>query len=30
MSLERILGSYAAHGEAHLDQIRRTLAAGGR
>jgi hypothetical protein len=30
MSLERILSSYAAHGEAHLDQIRRTLAAGGR
>lgn len=29
MSLERILGVYAAHGEAHLDQITRTLAARG-
>lgn len=27
MSLERILAAYVAHGEAHLDQIRRTLAA---
>lgn len=29
MTLERILDLYANHGEAHLDQIRRTLAAGG-
>jgi hypothetical protein len=29
MSLARILQSYAEHGEGHLDQIRRTLAAGG-
>jgi hypothetical protein len=28
MSLDRMLRSYAGHGEAHLDQIRRTLAAG--
>jgi uncharacterized damage-inducible protein DinB len=27
MSLDRILAAYAAHGEAHLDQITRTLAA---
>lgn len=27
VSVEEILCSYAAHGEAHLDQIRRTLAA---
>jgi hypothetical protein len=27
MSLDRILQSYAAHGEAHIDQITRTLAA---
>jgi hypothetical protein len=27
MSLDRILRGYAEHGEAHLDQIRRTLAA---
>lgn len=26
MSLDAILASYAAHGEGHLDQIRRTLA----
>lgn len=29
MTLERILELYASHGEGHLDQIRRTLAAGG-
>jgi hypothetical protein len=28
MSLDRLLRTYAGHGEAHLDQIRRTLAAG--
>lgn len=27
MSLDRILKSYVAHGEAHIDQIQRTLAA---
>ena len=27
MTLDRILNSYAAHGEAHIDQITRTLAA---
>jgi hypothetical protein len=27
MSLDRVLGVYAGHGEAHLDQITRTLAA---
>ena len=26
MSLDRILKAYAAHGEAHIDQIQRTLA----
>lgn len=29
VTLEGLLASYAAHGEGHLDQIRRTLAAGG-
>jgi hypothetical protein len=29
MSLDQIVRSYAEHGEAHIDQIRRTLAAGG-
>jgi DinB superfamily len=29
MSLDRVLRSYAEHGEAHLDQIGRTLAAQG-
>jgi hypothetical protein len=27
MSLERIVRGYAEHGEAHIDQITRTLAA---
>lgn len=29
VTLASLLASYAAHGEGHLDQIRRTLAAGG-
>ena len=29
MTAERILSFYSGHGEAHLDQIQRTLAAGG-
>lgn len=29
VTLESLLASYAAHGEGHLDQIQRTLAAGG-
>lgn len=29
MSLDTILQTYADHGEAHIDQIQRTLAAGG-
>lgn len=30
VTVESILSSYANHGEAHLDQIQRTLAAGSR